>query len=83
MSDEIAFVVPGRLDQLTGGYLFERHIVDGLRTRGRLVLALSLLRDPLFDLLLSGETDFAALPELMPRLALSSEGALCHTVRYP
>ena len=51
--------------------------------RRRLVLALSLLRDPLFDLLLSGETDFAALPELMPRLALSSEGALCHTVRYP
>jgi hypothetical protein len=47
------------------------------------VLALSLLRDPLFDLLLSGETDFAALPELMARLALSSEGALCHTVRYP
>jgi threonine dehydrogenase-like Zn-dependent dehydrogenase len=51
--------------------------------RRRLVLALSLLRDPLFDLLLSGETDFAALPELMPRLALSLEDALCHTVRYP
>ena len=51
--------------------------------RRRLVLALSLLRDPLFDLLLSDETDFAALPELMQRLALSSEGALCHTVRYP
>jgi NADPH:quinone reductase-like Zn-dependent oxidoreductase len=50
--------------------------------RRRLALAISLLRDPLFDLLLSGETDFAALPELMPRLALSSEGALCHTVRY-
>jgi NADPH:quinone reductase-like Zn-dependent oxidoreductase len=50
--------------------------------RRRLELALSLLCDPLFDLLLSGETDFAALPELMPRLALSSEGALCHTVRY-
>ena len=50
--------------------------------RRRLELALSLLRDPLFDLLLSGETDFGALPELMPRLALSSEGALCHTVGY-
>jgi NADPH:quinone reductase-like Zn-dependent oxidoreductase len=50
--------------------------------RRRLALAVSLLRDPLFDLLLSGETDFLALPELMPRLALSSEGALCHTVRY-
>jgi len=50
--------------------------------RRRLTLALSLLRDPLFDLLLSGESDFAELPELMPRLALSSKGVLCHTVRY-
>src|SRR6266853_1899690 len=37
MSDEIAFVVPGRLTQLTGGYLFARHIVEGLRARGRVV----------------------------------------------
>jgi threonine dehydrogenase-like Zn-dependent dehydrogenase len=51
--------------------------------RRRLALALSLLRDPLFDLLLSDETDFAALPELMARLAISSAGALCHTVCYP
>ena len=50
--------------------------------RRRLALALSLLRDPVFDLLLSGETDFFALPELMPRLATSSAGGLCHTVRY-
>ena len=25
----IDFMVPGSLDQLTGGYLFDRHIVDG------------------------------------------------------
>lgn len=50
--------------------------------RRRLELALSLLRDPLFDLLLSEETDLAALPELMSRLALSPEGVPCHTVRY-
>ncbi len=30
-----AFLVPGALDQLTGGYLFDRHVVDGLRERGR------------------------------------------------
>ena len=48
----------------------------------RLELALSLLRDPRFDLLLSGESDFAELPDLMPQLALSSKGVLCHTVRY-
>lgn len=29
------FIVPGRLDQITGGYLFDRRIVDGLRAIGR------------------------------------------------
>lgn len=50
--------------------------------RRRLLLALSLLRDPVFDILLSGETEFTALPTLMPRLAASSAGILCHTLRY-
>ena len=31
----LAFVVPGALDQLTGGYIFDRHVVDGLRAAGR------------------------------------------------
>jgi len=48
----------------------------------RLALALSLLRDPVFDVLLSGESAFAALPELMPLLARSPAGVLCHTLRY-
>jgi hypothetical protein len=47
-----------------------------------LILALSLLRDPVFDILLSGETEFTALPALMPQLATSSAGILCHTLRY-
>jgi hypothetical protein len=50
--------------------------------RRRLAVALALLRDPVFDLLLSGESDFAALPELMPHLAASPAGVLCHTLRY-
>ena len=50
--------------------------------RRRLILALSLLRDPVFDILLSGETEFTALPALMPRLATSPAGILCHTLRY-
>jgi threonine dehydrogenase-like Zn-dependent dehydrogenase len=50
--------------------------------RRRLTLALSLLRDPVFDVLLSGETEFTALPALMQRLATSSAGILCHTLRY-
>lgn len=33
----LAFIVPGALDQRTGGYLFDRHIVDGLRAAGRAV----------------------------------------------
>ena len=50
--------------------------------RRRLALAVSLLRDPVFDVLLSGESRFAALPDLMPRLAASPSGTLCHTLRY-
>ena len=38
----LGFVVPGRLDQLTGGYLFDRHLVDGLRARGRAVSVIEL-----------------------------------------
>jgi NADPH:quinone reductase-like Zn-dependent oxidoreductase len=49
--------------------------------RRRLELALQLLRDPVFEVLLSGESRFAELPELMPRLA-GSTGVLCHTLRY-
>ncbi len=33
----LAVIVPGPLDQLTGGYLFDRHVVDGLRDAGRRV----------------------------------------------
>ncbi|MFC5177520.1 zinc-dependent alcohol dehydrogenase [Nocardioides taihuensis] len=48
----------------------------------RLALALDLLRDPAFDALLTGESSFATLPEVMPRLASRELPALCHTVSY-
>ena len=35
MSGEVAFVVPGALDQRTGGYLYDRHMVEGMRALGR------------------------------------------------
>jgi glycosyltransferase involved in cell wall biosynthesis len=38
----LAFLIPGRLDQLTGGYLFDRKIVEGLRARGRTVSVVEL-----------------------------------------
>jgi hypothetical protein len=50
--------------------------------RRRLTLALSLLRDPLFEILLSGDSTFAELPELMSWLTTSPAGVLCHTLRY-
>ncbi|MGC2198752.1 MAG: glycosyltransferase family 4 protein [Stellaceae bacterium] len=39
---QIGFVVPGRLNQLTGGYLYDRHIIEGLRARGRAVKVIEL-----------------------------------------
>jgi len=33
----LAFLVPGSLDQVTGGYLFARKVVDGMREMGRTV----------------------------------------------
>jgi threonine dehydrogenase-like Zn-dependent dehydrogenase len=48
----------------------------------RLALALELLRDPAFDALLTGESRFDELPEVMARLAAGSLPALCHTLTY-
>jgi threonine dehydrogenase-like Zn-dependent dehydrogenase len=48
--------------------------------RRRLALALELLADPRLEALISGETPFAGLPDLMPRLAAGE--ALCHRIRY-
>lgn len=38
----LAFAVPGRLDTPTGGFLYDRRIVEGLRARGRRVEVLEL-----------------------------------------
>jgi NADPH:quinone reductase-like Zn-dependent oxidoreductase len=51
-------------------------------TADRLALALDLLRDPAFDALLTGESRFGELPEVMPQLAAGSLPALCHTITY-
>jgi NADPH:quinone reductase-like Zn-dependent oxidoreductase len=51
--------------------------------RRRMALALELLADPVFDVLLTGESPFEALPETLARLARSPDGALCHVVTYP
>ena len=51
-------------------------------TAERLELALDLLRDPLFDALLTGRSPFAELPEVLPRLVSGDLPALCHSVTY-
>ena len=48
----------------------------------RLALALELLRDPAFDTLLTGQSPFDELPNVMSRLAAGSLPALCHTITY-
>ncbi|WP_327400036.1 zinc-binding alcohol dehydrogenase [Streptomyces sp. NBC_01288] len=48
----------------------------------RLALALDLLADPALDALVTGESDFEELPDLLPRLASGEIPALCHRVRY-
>jgi threonine dehydrogenase-like Zn-dependent dehydrogenase len=48
----------------------------------RLALALELLADPALDALITGESAFAELAEVMPKLASGEIPALCHRVRY-
>jgi threonine dehydrogenase-like Zn-dependent dehydrogenase len=48
----------------------------------RLALALELLRDPAFDALITGESRFEELPDVLPRLADGTLPALCHRIAY-
>jgi threonine dehydrogenase-like Zn-dependent dehydrogenase len=48
----------------------------------RMALALQLLRDPAFDVLLTGSSPFPEVPEVMARLATGELPALCHTITY-
>ncbi|PWI12618.1 dehydrogenase [Streptomyces sp. Act143] len=48
----------------------------------RLALALGLLADPALDALITGESRFEELPDVMPGLAAGDIPALCHRIRY-
>ena len=48
----------------------------------RLALALDLLRDPAFDALITGESPFPELPDVLARLAAGDLPALCHLITY-
>jgi hypothetical protein len=51
-------------------------------SRRRMQLALTLLADPVLDVLITGESEFDALPDVMARLARSPGDTLCHRIRY-
>jgi 2-desacetyl-2-hydroxyethyl bacteriochlorophyllide A dehydrogenase len=51
-------------------------------TRRRMALALDLLHDADLDVLITGESDFETLPDVMARLARTPGDALCHRIRY-
>lgn len=51
--------------------------------RRRMAFVLSLLRDPVLDAMITGESAFDDLPQLMPRLASGETDALCHRIVYP
>jgi 2-desacetyl-2-hydroxyethyl bacteriochlorophyllide A dehydrogenase len=48
----------------------------------RMELALALLADPVLDGLITGESEFDALPDLMASLATDPGDTLCHRIRY-
>ncbi len=50
--------------------------------RRRMQLALTLLREPVLDVLISGESAFESLPQLMTGLAAAPGNVLCHRIRY-
>ena len=51
-------------------------------TRLRMAQALSLLTDPALDVLITGESAFDDLPDVMARLAHAPGDALCHRIKY-
>jgi threonine dehydrogenase-like Zn-dependent dehydrogenase len=51
-------------------------------TRQRLALALGLLADPAFDVLLSGPSPYTALPDVAAAVAAGTDTGLCHTIDW-
>jgi len=50
--------------------------------RRRMRLALALLSDPALDALITGESDFEAMPRLMAEIASQPGDTLCHRIKY-
>lgn len=50
--------------------------------RRRMQLALTALAEPVLDALITGESEFETLPQVMASLAASPGDTLCHRIRY-
>jgi len=50
--------------------------------RRRMRLALALLDTPVLDALITGESDFETLPDVMAKLAKAPGDTVCHRIRY-
>ncbi|WP_417548652.1 zinc-dependent alcohol dehydrogenase [Marinobacter segnicrescens] len=50
--------------------------------RDRMALAIRLMADPALDALITGESDFEQLPDVMAELARGASDTLCHRIRY-
>jgi hypothetical protein len=50
--------------------------------RQRLELALELLRDPRLDALITDESPFEDLPDVLSKLSRDPGATLCHRIRY-
>lgn len=50
--------------------------------RRRMELAISMLTDPVLDSLITDESEFEHLPDVMARLANGAGDTLCHRIRY-
>jgi len=50
--------------------------------RRRMGLAISMLREPVLDSLITGESEFDRLPDVMAQLANGAGDTLCHRIRY-
>ena len=51
-------------------------------TKRRMGIVMSLLEEPELDALITGESRFEELPEIMLRLADDPRGELCHRINY-
>lgn len=63
------------------------HVAPAQRSRWpprrRLAKVVELLRDPVLDRLVTGESPFEALPDVLPRLLRDPGDELCHRIVYP